>query len=551
MTNKNKKIKKLVKATDADHAVEFELIPTLTQAVSGPSPHAETSNDTFDVDESPVDLDDQTHTELKQLVCTRNDQISDLEYQLEDSRIRQRGLDEEIKVREEITTDINREIREARKQLMDAADELETLNQRYLQTRAQFNEAESEAASLRSSLDLQGKGDTEKDQRIAELEGVAAKTAAELADLRNYVEGRKAIWHQRDAENAVLQAEMEQLRDGIRELESMSVTAATGSQTDSGDESDLPANHGSEIDKLRKDNERFESYANELRIKLQDQMAATSESVSMRHKLEANLEVASRMINELTADLEREKATRRELTGACEALKTEFENETRQIRFELGVAEQTIADQDTVNQQLASDLIDNQGFRQALETHVGDMEKDTTRTIEKLEKDLAEAIVTTEEYEQKLRVKDGAIADLMKELADQSSKLNFTGELESALQKIDGHRPNGRTGTAGKSERVTRQLIGSADGKDLRFPLFRKRLSIGRTTHNDIQLDLKFVSRRHAVIASDEQATRIIDWGSRNGVYVNKKRITEKILKSGDVITIGLTNLRYEERVKR
>ena len=62
---------------------------------------------------------------------------------------------------------------------------------------------------------------------------------------------------------------------------------------------------------------------------------------------------------------------------------------------------------------------------------------------------------------------------------------------------------------------------------------------------------MTFVSRRHAVIATDDNVTRIIDLGSRNGVYVNKKRITEKFLRSGDVITIGLTHLRYEERAKR
>ncbi|MDH4072997.1 MAG: FHA domain-containing protein, partial [Gammaproteobacteria bacterium] len=88
------------------------------------------------------------------------------------------------------------------------------------------------------------------------------------------------------------------------------------------------------------------------------------------------------------------------------------------------------------------------------------------------------------------------------------------------------------------------------DGKELRFPLFRNRLSIGRTAHNDIQLQMSFVSRRHAVIATDNERTRIIDWGSRNGVYVNKKRVTECMLQSGDVITIGLTELRYEERTK-
>ena len=550
MANKNKKIKRLVKATDPGLPARLEIIPTLTHAVSGPSAAVETSVNTFDVDESTMGPNGRSRSDLEHLVAEQRRQIADLEYRLEESRMRQRGLDEEIRVREEITTDINRDIREARKQLMAAAHELESLNQKYLQMRAKYDAAETEARSLRSTIELQGQGTSEKDKRITELEGAAAAAVRELNDLRNYVDRRKAAWHERDADYAVLQAEMDQLRQKNRELKTLARERAANSSDAAEDSSLLPAIHKSEMARLRKDNERFESYANELRIKLQDQISAIQESTSMRQKLEANLDVASGMINELTAELEEEKAASRNIAEINESLRDEFEREKRQIRFELGEAQQTIAEQDTMNQQLASDLVDNQGFRQALESHIGDIEKENARVLQKLEERLAKAQARVGEQEHKLRVKDGAIADLMQELADQSAKLNFTGELETALQKIDGYR-NDRVSPPKKAERITRQLIGSADGKELRFPLFRDRLSIGRTRHNDIQLDLRFVSRRHAVIATDNKATRIIDWGSRNGVYVNKKRITEKILKSGDVITIGLTNLRYEERVTR
>ena len=151
-----------------------------------------------------------------------------------------------------------------------------------------------------------------------------------------------------------------------------------------------------------------------------------------------------------------------------------------------------------------------------------------------------------------MNVKEATIANLTEELANERRKISLTGELESALQKIDGLKATNKSGgSSGRSERVTRQLIGTVDGKELRFPLFRDRLTIGRTAHNDIQLSMRFVSRRHAVIATDGNRARVIDWGSRNGVYVNNRRVTEKILEAGDIITIGLANLRYEERAKR
>ena len=554
MTNKNKKSKKLVNTAGRKSSDIIATIPTLTQAVSRSSASAETALDSVDFANDPARTEVRTESGLKQLAAAQSARIADLEFRLEESRIRQRGLDEELTVREDITSDINREIREARKQLMTAADELQNLNQKYTELRARHDETESRSKSLQDSLDEQQRRLTEKDGLIAELEATLTSTSNELSDLRNYVDGRKAVWSERDAQYAVMQAELEQVREESRMREKASrkdlsrelvdnrrrIAKATGEI----------AAKSVELETLRKDNERYEAYSNELRIKLQDQVDAVRESTHLRKKLEGNLEIASEMIADLSRQLETERAKAQVLREAGDKLRSEHEREKRQIRLELTTAQHTINEQETVNRTLSSDLVDNQGFLTALESHVEDIEQKNSRKLARIENELRQAQSRVDNYERKLSVKDGAIADLMQELADQSSKMKFTDELENALQKIDG-RKTAQTTPRRPGERVTRQLIGSADGKELQFPLFRKRLSIGRTRHNDIQLDLRFVSRRHAVIATENNHTRIIDWGSRNGVYVNKKRITEKILESGDVITIGLTNLRYEERPKR
>jgi len=136
----------------------------------------------------------------------------------------------------------------------------------------------------------------------------------------------------------------------------------------------------------------------------------------------------------------------------------------------------------------------------------------------------------------------------MKELAERSDEIEVKAESSSTLQRIDGF--GSRQSRAARGEKTTRQLIGSADGRELRFPLFKDRLTIGRTSNNDIQLKMQFVSRRHAVIATDHGTTRVIDWGSKNGVYVNRERVTERILNSGDIVTIGTTDFRYDEHNK-
>jgi pSer/pThr/pTyr-binding forkhead associated (FHA) protein len=94
-------------------------------------------------------------------------------------------------------------------------------------------------------------------------------------------------------------------------------------------------------------------------------------------------------------------------------------------------------------------------------------------------------------------------------------------------------------------------LIGTVDDQVLRFPLFKDRLTIGRTKDNDIQIKAAYVSRRHAVIQTDGDTTRIIDWGSKNGIHINSTRVKEHCLNHGDTVTIGNARFRYEELKKR
>jgi hypothetical protein len=216
------------------------------------------------------------------------------------------------------------------------------------------------------------------------------------------------------------------------------------------------------------------------------------------------------------------------------------------------VAQETLADQEGLNEQLASDLIDNRGFRQALESHVGELEREGEEHLRDLMDQLTLARQEAEDYEDKLRIKDGAIADLMKELTSRNKRVELSDDVDGVLRKIDGFRStHGQPSASTNREKVACLLIGNVDGREVRFPLFKDRLTIGRTSHNDIQLDMRFVSRRHAVISSDCGKTRVIDWGSKNGVFVNKKRVAEKILSPGDIVTIGTTEMRYEERTKR
>ncbi len=73
----------------------------------------------------------------------------------------------------------------------------------------------------------------------------------------------------------------------------------------------------------------------------------------------------------------------------------------------------------------------------------------------------------------------------------------------------------------------------------------KKRISIGRTNDNDIVLENRGVSRKHAMIEFNNNAAVIIDNESLNGTFVNNRKITEEVLRDSDTITIGKYALVY------
>jgi pSer/pThr/pTyr-binding forkhead associated (FHA) protein len=58
----------------------------------------------------------------------------------------------------------------------------------------------------------------------------------------------------------------------------------------------------------------------------------------------------------------------------------------------------------------------------------------------------------------------------------------------------------------------------------------------------------KEISRRHALIKLEAGKFVIQDQNSLNGTYVNSERVdAPRILQDGDVIFVGVSDLKYEE----
>ncbi len=67
--------------------------------------------------------------------------------------------------------------------------------------------------------------------------------------------------------------------------------------------------------------------------------------------------------------------------------------------------------------------------------------------------------------------------------------------------------------------------------------------TIGRAETNDVVVDDALASRVHAVLVSTPDGLEIRDNDSSNGTFVNRAAVTQALLRDGDVVTVGNTDL--------
>ncbi|MGY8731749.1 MAG: protein kinase domain-containing protein [Pirellulales bacterium] len=72
-------------------------------------------------------------------------------------------------------------------------------------------------------------------------------------------------------------------------------------------------------------------------------------------------------------------------------------------------------------------------------------------------------------------------------------------------------------------------------------------LVIGRGTDSDTAIDDVQMSRVHCRVTTDDQWATLTDAGSSSGTFVAGKLIESKLLKSGDILTVGKTELLFED----
>jgi hypothetical protein len=84
-----------------------------------------------------------------------------------------------------------------------------------------------------------------------------------------------------------------------------------------------------------------------------------------------------------------------------------------------------------------------------------------------------------------------------------------------------------------------------ADGS--RVALTEDEATIGRLPDCAVALSDPQVSRHHARLARGPEGYRVADLGSTNGTTVNGALVADHLLRDGDVIGVGNTEIRFEE----
>ncbi|MFZ1699725.1 MAG: GGDEF domain-containing protein [Pyrinomonadaceae bacterium] len=84
------------------------------------------------------------------------------------------------------------------------------------------------------------------------------------------------------------------------------------------------------------------------------------------------------------------------------------------------------------------------------------------------------------------------------------------------------------------------------------IPLEREAVILGRALEADVRVNDTQVSRQHARVTSEIDSTSLLteyvlhDLDSRNGTFLNGRRVRRERLENGDKITVGETILRFD-----
>jgi pSer/pThr/pTyr-binding forkhead associated (FHA) protein len=108
--------------------------------------------------------------------------------------------------------------------------------------------------------------------------------------------------------------------------------------------------------------------------------------------------------------------------------------------------------------------------------------------------------------------------------------------------------PTSTRSTKGSLPKVTLIL---PDERPLVCPLEVEYTHVGRASGNEIPLADPSVSNRHCILILNGSDVIVRDLNSSNGTLLNGQRISEAVLQPGDLIQVGVVQMKFEPGIRR
>ena len=89
---------------------------------------------------------------------------------------------------------------------------------------------------------------------------------------------------------------------------------------------------------------------------------------------------------------------------------------------------------------------------------------------------------------------------------------------------------------------MTKVRVNPGQGESFSDTLTGESVVVGRSSNADLQVDDKYLSRHHARFVFRDDVWWIEDLGSRNGTFVDNKRIETAILEDRAEFRLGSTS---------
>src|SRR5690349_6443194 len=97
---------------------------------------------------------------------------------------------------------------------------------------------------------------------------------------------------------------------------------------------------------------------------------------------------------------------------------------------------------------------------------------------------------------------------------------------------------------------MAKLIVTEGPDRGTEFPLPEepgKPQTIGRDPRSQVLLNDGSVSRQHVRIEFTGRDFRLVDLGSRNRTFLNGEPVREGLLRSGDIVAVGDSEMRFED----